>query len=371
MIAIKAVPFAEQEYQLRLSQAVEAKAWDDFLAATPGGHHVQTGLWAKVKETMNWQSVRLAVLQGDTIIAGAQILFRSLPLVGKIGFVAKGPLFSVNDRELQALVITELQKLARKHRIQPLVIQPGKMDEGLIHLLQKKGFRPSTLEVAPRATLLLDLSPDIETIQAGISSKTRYNIRLSGRKGIKVREGTEADLDTYYQILATTSKRKKFSPYPKAYFKAIWQVLRPYGYAQMFIAEYKGEVVSAQLAIPFGDTVINKMSVWNGRHGNRRPNEALQWAAITWAKAKGYRFYDFEGIKMAAARAVLNQEPIPDSVQQTVTSFKLGFGGQPVLFPAAYDYFYNPLLRWGHAQLFSRVRNNRSVKRLLKRIRTG
>ncbi len=371
MLAAQAVTGADRPYRLHISQAIEAREWDAFVVAIPRGHHVQTGLWAAVKETIGWQSVRLMVSQEDHIIAGAQVLFRSLPLLGKIGFVAKGPYFSVKQPELKALVIAELQGLARKYRIQQLVVQPGEVDKALEQLLLKKGFRPSPLEVSPRATVILDLSPNIGEIMAGINRKTRYNIRLSGRKGITVREGTEADLDSYYQILATTGARKHFSPYPKAYFKAMWRLLRPYGYAQLFIAEYEGEAVSAQLAIPFGDTVINKMSVWNGRYGNRRPNEALQWASIQWAKEQGYRYYDFEGIEPSAAIAIRNGEPMPKSLKQTVTSFKLGFGGQAVLFPAAYDYLYNPLLRWGHTEIFPKVRKNRVVKRLLKRIRTG
>lgn len=360
----------EKLYQVFSGSQVADEAWDAFLAKTPGGHHVQTGLWAQVKAVMGWRSVRLVVKQDNRIVAGAQILLRSLPAIGKVGFVAKGPTFGVEDPALVALVITELQRLARKHRIQHLTIQPDRASENLIQTLLKKGFHASSIEVAPRATLLLDLSPDLDEIMAQISRKTRYNIRLSERKGVTVREGTEADLDNYYQILASTGERQDFSPYPKKYFVEMWRALRPFGYAQLFVAEYEGEMVSAQLAVSFGDTMINKMSVWNGRHGNYRPNEALQWAAIQWAKEHGFRYYDFEGIKPSAAKALLKDEPVPESLKQTVTSFKLGFGGQAVLFPQAYDYLYNPLYRWIYTELFPKVRNQRFIKRLLKRIRT-
>jgi len=362
--------YLEQKYRLRISQSVEDAAWDTFLAQTPGGHHVQTSLWAQVKAMLGWRPVRLVVTQDERIVGGAQILLRPLPVVGKVGYVAKGPLFAVEDPALITLVITELQRLARQHHIQYLTIQPANAEENLIQVLLNSGFRPSSMRVAPKATLLLELSPDIETIMAEMSRKTRYNIRLSGRKGITVREGSEQDLESYYQILTATGRRQDFSPYPKRYFLEMWRALRPHGYIHLLIAEYKGEAVSGQLAVPFGDTVINKMSVWNGRHGKRRPNEALQWAAIRWAKAQGYRYYDFEGIKPAAATALINEEPLPDSVKQTVTSFKLGFGGQAMLFSGAYDYLYNPLFRWAFTEIFSRVRNRRLVKRLLKRIRT-
>ena len=74
-----------------------------------------------------------------------------------------------------------------------------------------------------------------------------------------------------------------------------------------------------------------------------------------WAKAHGYHTYDFEGIEIEAAKMVLNNEPLPDSLKQTVTSYKLGFGGQVKLFPQAYDHVYSPFLRWGYDTVFPRI----------------
>ena len=51
--------------------------------------------------------------------------------------------------------------------------------------------------MALTATTILDLSGDLEAILAQMKSKTRYNVRLSQRKGIVVREGTEADIATF------------------------------------------------------------------------------------------------------------------------------------------------------------------------------
>ena len=150
--------------------------------------------------------------------------------------------------------------------------------------------------MVPTATLLIDLTKNLDDILAQMKRATRYGIRRSLREGITVREGTERDLSTFYCILVATSQRQQFSPYPEEYFIKMWRVLGPHGYIRLFLAEYEDETVSAILTVPFRDTVIYKKGAWSGRHGNRRPNEALHWTAIKWAKAHGYCYYDFEGV---------------------------------------------------------------------------
>ncbi len=359
-----------EHVRMRVSQEKSDPAWDAFLARTPDGHHVQTSLWAQVKAVLGWKALRLVAWQDDQIVGGAQILLRSWPLAGSLGYISKGPLFAPADPELSNKSVAALQRLVKKHRIQHLTIQPPGSGIQAASTLTAAGFRPSSAEVAPKATLLLDLSKDQETLMAEMSARTRYNIRLSSRKGVVVRAGTEQDLDIYYKILTETGQRQKFAPYPRQYFSEMWRILQPHGYLKLFMAEFEGEVVSAQLSVPFGDTVINKLSVWSGRHGKVRPNEALQWAVICWAQDHGYRYYDFEGIKPAAAAAVLRQEPPPESVKNSVTSFKLGFGGEARLFSGAYDYVTNPFYRWAYCEIFPRIRHQRRVKRLLKRLRT-
>jgi lipid II:glycine glycyltransferase (peptidoglycan interpeptide bridge formation enzyme) len=359
-----------ERYQVRVSKELEDESWDRFLAQTPSGHHVQTSLWAQVKAVMGWRPARLVISRDGEIVAGAQILMRPIPILGAVGYVSKGPLLASPDPALTTLVVTQLQRLAKARRIQHLSVQPPGEDNRVVQELVDKGFQPSSTNVAPRATSLLDLSKDLETIMADMNRGTRYNIRLSGRKGITVREGSRHDLDSYYQMLAETGKRQNFTPYPKRYFTAMWRHLYPRGYLKLFIAEFEGDPVAGQLAVAFGDVVINKLSVWSGREGKRRPNEAIQWACIEWASSEGYRYYDFEGIELKAAKALLQGESLPDSLKQTVTSYKLGFGGEAVLYASPYAYLYNPLYRWAFEEFYPKIKDRPVVKRTIKRLRT-
>ena len=356
-------------YDIRLSDEAEDPAWDAFLAGTPGGDHAQTSLWAQVKALLGWRAARVVVTRGARIVAGAQLLLRPLPFAGAIGYVPRGPLVASDDPALTHLVLDALRRLTRVHRVQYLVVQPPFNGEALADQLPAWGFRPTVIEPQPAHAVLVELSKDLDDILAQMGGKTRYNIRLGQRKGITVREGTEADLDAFYRLLVATGQRQKFSVPPEDYFAEMWRILSPRGYIGLFLAEYEAEPVSAALVIPFGDTVTYKRGAWSGHHGSRHPNEVMHWMAIRWAKARGYRYYDFEGIDPKVAQAIVHGDPIPDSPTRTVTSFKLGFGAQVALTPGNYDYVPNPWLRWAYTTAFRNVASSPLMAKVEKLVR--
>ena len=216
--------------------------------------------------------------------------------------------------------------------------------------------------MAPTATILLDLRLDLETILSQMKSRTRYNIRLSNRKGIYVEEGSEKDLDTYYNLLVATCKRQQFSIYPKKFFIKMWKVFEKNNHIKMFLLKYKGDTVGAQLVVAFGNTVINKLSVWSGEHANLKSNEALQWHTIQWSKSNYYKYYDLEGIDMDSANAILNNTPIPENLRQSVTSFKLGFGGKVVLLPGVFDHVYDQTMRLFYDNVLMELKSSSTKK---------
>jgi peptidoglycan pentaglycine glycine transferase (the first glycine) len=354
-LEVRPALFMNKDYQVRVSCTKEDPAWDTFLATTLGGHYVQTSLWGKVKAQLGWRTARVIVTYGEHIVAGAQLLIRSLPLMGAIAYVPRGPLVAINDYNLTELVIHQLHQVARANGVQYLAVQPPDGGEALAQQLPTWRFQPSSIELAPAATILLDLHKDLDDILVQMRDKTRYNIRLGQRKGIVVREGTQNDLPTFYHLLRATSKRQNFFTYSEAYFSNMWRIFGSHQYIKLFLAEYRDEPISALLAIAFGNTLTFWRGGWSGHHGSYHPNEVMHWAAIKWAKSQGYRFYDFEGIEPRIARSVLLRETIPNSLRQTPTFFKLGFGGQVTLLPVAYEYIYNSFLRWAYTSVLPKV----------------
>lgn len=358
---------------LRISRSDthEDQEWDSFLASVPGGHHVQTSLWAQVKRTVGMDAVRVVAFDGDELIGGGQILMSSVPVLGVVGYVARGPVVATNDPDVQRALIDEIGAVAHERGVRHLTIQPPTNSFAMGDVLQSAGFTSTVQTVVPSYSVVVDVARSLDDIRASLHKKTRYNIRLAERKGVTVRDGTEADLDTYYEIYASTAERQGFSPFPQDYYATMWRVFSPKGFARLSMVECEGEAVSAQLAISFGDTVINKLPGWSGAHGDRHPNELLHWDTIEWARAHGYRYYDFEGIDQRAAEAILAGDPLPEDLERSVTKFKLGFGGEAVRYPGAYFHARNAPVRWVYGSVLPKVSHWGPVRKGIGVLRTS
>jgi lipid II:glycine glycyltransferase (peptidoglycan interpeptide bridge formation enzyme) len=317
------------------------------------------------------EAVRVVAFDGAHVIGGGQILMSSVPLVGKVGYVSRGPVVSSSDPEVTRAVIGEIRRAAYDNGVRHLTVQPPTNGFSTGDALEAAGFTSTIQTVAPPCSVVVDVARPLDDIQAGLHKKTRYNIRLAERRGVTVREGTEADLDTYYEIYARTADRQGFSPFPRGYYATMWRVFSPKGFARLSLVECENEVVSAQLAISFGDTVINKLPGWSGAYGERHPNELLHWDTIRWAQANGYRFYDLEGIECGAAEAILTGEPIRRDMTNSVTRFKLGFGGEAVKFPGAYFDAPSAPVRWMYGSVLPRVSHWRPVRKSIGALRTS
>jgi lipid II:glycine glycyltransferase (peptidoglycan interpeptide bridge formation enzyme) len=132
----------------------------------------------------------------------------------------------------------------------------------------------------------------------------------------------------------------------------VWRVFEPRGCIKLFIAELDGHPIAALLALTVGNTVTYWRGAWAGEHGALHPNEALHWNAILWAKQRGFRWYDLDGIEVTQAKGLARELP-GEKLCRADTSFKLGFGGDYRVSPGASEYIANPALRWASSAVFS------------------
>ena len=159
-----------------------------------------------------------------------------------------------------------------------------------------------------------------------------------------MRLGRREDIATFHQMLAATAERQGFIAHSPGYLAAMWDEFEVDGDVVLVLIESHGRVVSGLMGIGFGDTFVDKLAAWSGDAGRDRPNEAVVWSAIRWARDAGYRFFDFEGIDPDAALALRTGHEIPAEARDSVTSFKTGFGGTPVIMPSAWYRIDNRLV---------------------------
>jgi lipid II:glycine glycyltransferase (peptidoglycan interpeptide bridge formation enzyme) len=306
------------------------------------------------------------VANGERIIAGAQLLIRPIPLAGSVGYVTKGPLISDENQGLAALVLENIMQQAQQRRCQLLVIQPPNNGGYLSHALESLRFHTSTFELAPTASLVIELRQGPQLIMEGLKRETRRNIGRSERAGIIVKEGGSTDLATFYDLYRVTARRQGFTPYQRHYFDALWQSLAPRGWISLLLACHENEAVAAQLLITFGDSVIAKMVGWSGGHSKCYPNEALLWASIMWAFNHGYKTFDLEGLDLPGARARLNGRAFSTP---SIDKFKYGFGGEVVLYPSAYDYLPNKMFDWLYRRMPGFISKEGATGHIVERLR--
>jgi len=293
----------------------------------------------------------VTVTRDASIHGGAQLLYRSIPLAGAVGFVARGPVLTSDDPALAAAMATGLERLALACKVTYLVVQPSReRAEVMTPQLLRGGYRAAPEIMAPHNTTtgLLDLSQGEATVLAGMRSSTRRNVRLARRRGLTVRAGGAADLPIFYSLLAATARRRGFSPPPASFFEAAWTTMAPVGMLRMAVAEFDGEPVSAFLWVVLGDTMNCWRGGWSGEHRYRRPNEALDWSGISWAAGQGLRWYDFQG----------------DS------DYARGFSGSTVTSPGPLERVPNPLLRRLYPRALHRMLDAPGISRLKQVVRS-
>lgn len=346
---------------------VDDSLWDDFVERADGGDHVQSSGWGRLKARQGWESFRVAVTRDGAISAGAQVLVKRRPVIGGIGYVTRGPLVTGGGVDAVAVVIEELQRLASRLRIRHLIVQPARTHEWLAERLPSWGFVPSSLSVAPTATVLVDLTVDVHELWRRLSKSTRRHVRKGEQGGIAIREGGSDDLEVFHSLLQSTGERQGYTPHSLDYFEAMWREFHSRNHVRLFLAEYEEKAVSAHLVVPFGDLLLSKISAWSGDRSAPYPNETLEWHMIRWAKQNGFRNYDFEGLDRTAAEAILEDSDRPP---RTADQFKLKFGGEVVLFPTAFDYFPSRVVASTYGRLYGVVTSDGWLHPSLGRLRT-
>jgi lipid II:glycine glycyltransferase (peptidoglycan interpeptide bridge formation enzyme) len=338
-----------------------AAAWDDVLSQLPNPHPLQSWSWGAFKARWGWSGAPLVLdihdePAGQPPLAAALVLKRRVPrLPFSILYVAKGPILDYNNPALRRVMLAQLEQLARAEKaifvkIDPDVVHSWGLEEErlspigakFVDELQFRGWRFSNDQIQFRNTVELQLDRSEEDLLAGMKQKTRYNIRLAGRKGVVVRPGVPEDFGAIAKMYLETAARDHFTVRPVDYYLDAWQSLYEAGMAQPLLAEYEGELLAAVIVVRQGERAVYMYGASSTNERRRMPNYLLQWEAIRWAKEQGCRIYDFWG----APDDFVESDPL-----WGVWRFKSGFNGQIVRHIGAWDYPARPIWYWLYNEL--------------------
>jgi peptidoglycan pentaglycine glycine transferase (the first glycine) len=370
-----------------------AQVWNDLVGGLPKPHILQTWQWSQVKAAYGWQPFFALWIMADSgrldfhlmvepeelsslaadhagqVRAACLVLLRDVALGGlptrlKVIYAPKGPLLDWNDAALRQQVLDDLKKLARRLgaifiKIDPDVVLgsgvPGTPNAQETHLgqavradLAAHGWRESAEQIQFRNTVLIDLRDDEEALMARMKQKTRYNVRLAGRKGVSVRAGSHQDFSMLYHMYAETSLRDGFAIRPQDYYECVWSTFMRDGMVEPLIAEVDGDAVAAVVIFHFEKRAWYLYGMSRDLHREKMPNYLLQWQAICHARAAGCQVYDLWG----APERFEESDPL-----WGVYRFKEGLGGQVIRHLGAWDLPIHPWMYHLYTQFLPRILN--------------
>lgn len=367
-------PPGAEGFVVRTSDVPDDPEWDDFLETVAAGRHTQTSCWGRARAVVGWKPVRAVVSLGGLIVAGVQLELRPLPVGGNVAMVFGGPVVTGGAvaPEATRAVLDAMQGLVSAYNVRYLAVRPPDADADLAAALSAAGFRRGMLDdlhIYYRASVVLDLAPDIDRLRAGMSKNRQRNIRRAERDGVTIRKGTAEDLPVFERLRLVHAARLGFEPRDAEYYAELWRSLSSRGHIHLFVAEYEGEAVTIQLAISFGDTCHHVERPWSGAHPRIAARELVEWAAIRWAKSASLGFSDLGNVDPSVVEAILEGREDRADPEHGATEYKLKWGGRVVEGPPFLDRVYNPVARSVYRNIPPWLRRSRTMESLAKRLR--
>ncbi|MDD4900933.1 MAG: peptidoglycan bridge formation glycyltransferase FemA/FemB family protein [Patescibacteria group bacterium] len=307
---------------MQIIEITDKKQLNDFVGAQPMSQFLQSWQWGEFQKVVSGQVRRVGVVDDNgRLVGSAKVITKELPIGRKYFYCARGPIIAADadKKEIMKLLFGKIKELAEDEGIMFLRFDP-------LHQSDYQSRTVKTIDVQPSKTLLLDLvkSSEDELLRA-MHPKTRYNISLAVKRGVKIITGDKNKFEEFWRLLDQTSDRDKFRPHGRSYYQTMIELGD--SPIKLFFAEYKGKLLATALVSYFGDTATYLHGGSADEDRNVMAPYLLQWQAIKLAKAGGQKYYDFHGI---------NEAKWPG-----VTRFKKGFGGFELNYPGTFDMVYD------------------------------
>lgn len=286
---------------LQQNDAAAVARYTEFVTRSPWGNLMQDRGWAHVKK--GWVGEQVYLEQNGEITAAMSIIFAPAVAGRTLAYAPRGPVCDPYDTETIAALMREASPALKKHRAFLLRFDPETpYTDELIAKYEKLGLRCRARncglhdQIQPRFNMFLPLEgKTLEELMPAFGEKTRYNIRLSARKGVTTRWAGAEELEAFFRIYLETCERDGIGHRPLDYFQRMLEAYGPER-CRICLAEYEGEPLAAAIALHYGRKVFYIYGASSNEKRNLMPAYAMQAEMIRWACSLGVDFYDFGGV---------------------------------------------------------------------------
>lgn len=316
-------------------------------------HPLQSAQWGEFR-----QKTGVKVVEVD----GIQMTVHRIPHVPwTIGYVPKGPLPTANS-------ISNLKKIGLQEKCIFIQLEPNVIaNENLKLKIKNLGLKPAAHPLFTKYTFVLDLTKSEEELLKAMHPKTRYNIRVAVKHGVKIiQDNSEKAFEDYLKLTEETTKRQNFYAHTQKYHKLMWETLKNEKLkmknekldtdrltAHLFLAKYQEQTLAAWILFVYKDTLYYPYGSSSSLHRETMASNLLMWEAIKFGKKLGLKKFDMWG--------ALSSNPDKSDPWYGFHRFKEGYGPGHVEFIGSYDLIINPILyalykimdkiRWGILKL--------------------
>ncbi|HET7099209.1 MAG TPA: peptidoglycan bridge formation glycyltransferase FemA/FemB family protein [Patescibacteria group bacterium] len=263
-------------------------------------HPLQTSAWAEFRR--EW---------GNEVIETKYGIITAHKIPGtkyKIGIFEKGP------TPTQPM-LDELKIIGKKNNLVFIKLEPNfgwefpisnfqfPIKSKLIKLLKQNGATGGKTLFTP-TTFWIDLTLSEENLLKSFSSKTRYNIRVAERNGVKIKEdNSDKAFSKYLELTSETVNRQGFYAHTRKYHKLMWEILKKAGIAHLLVARFnppspkdsEGQVITTWILFAWKDFLYYPYGASTEEHKNVMANNLMMWEAIKFGKKMGLKTFDLWG----------------------------------------------------------------------------
>ncbi len=265
----------------------------------------QTLQYANYLRSLGWIAERI-----DNI----NYFIKKIPLIGAV----------LKIQRPEEIKYDTIKNLARKYRTFQIIVEPNLMTsvKNYHDLLISQGFKLSKSPYLPTKTLHLDLSKS--------KQKLFYNLKKDAKHAVKrtlnIQINTQKDISLFRKIWKEMVSYRRYVP-PLSHLISL---KKSFGDNAFFISSGLPAEASAEAGAIF--LLCGKSAYyWQAFTGKRARKSQIQygivWRGILWAKKKGAKIIDFEGIY---------DKRFPNKGWRGFTHFKKSFGGYEVEYPGCY-----------------------------------
>ncbi len=308
-------------------------------------HPLQSWQWGEFREKTGVKVLRISGFEQKNVISGFQLTIHPIPKTNyTIGYLPK-------CTKPDSQIFEALKKIGQDYNCIFIKMEPN-LTSGKQYFLENNCMPGRPLFT--KYTFQIDLRKTEENLLEQMKQKTRYNLRLAQKNGVKVEEDNSLNaFQAYLELTFQTTKRQKFYAHNKEYHEKMWQTLFPSGIAHLLKATYKNQILATWILFTFNNVLYYPYGASSREYREVMASNLLMWEAIRFGQQQHCHTFDMWGS--------LGPEPDTKDPWYGFHRFKEGYGANLVEFIGTYDFILNqPLynlyniadnLRWKYLKL--------------------